>query len=729
MDQTVDRTVEQRGGLKTFMERVLALEDPAPHLQDSNYPSTREEKTHHDSFIALVSQGGGFSSRDDRFRGESRRASQTKKRGGDGYETSAMKHSLSKGTNVQAYSRREELLRSAIHESLSSTEGVYSYDRGNHGGHSLEDVLLMEEWNSSMKKNATLVEQIIDESLLIELHQDENFAPQYRAIIRAATHLINDLGIENVVRLQVFPWTRVDESKKLRGYLLHVYDSASVRPILETMPNFGAGRAVKTNMYTSSNAIDEAIRSLFSGTALRDPNVYDFSAGKSDMDRREMHEFLQAVKTSNPRFDFIPTMAKLDDARKQEIVAQRDNLAKLQSISKFVSLGKHESDIGLYQHSQPTHRVKSYDGVIDTYSQAVVDMISAWIAEEKDVTIQKFERSPFFNMAKEHGRILRAALMHELEDVMNDNRHESVKMADISYTKDNFGAIQDPWKIQVPVTDVDADHCYHNFHPCTPRELQSLMDMSAVHIRKQNPSKSRIFVISNEMYDLTATENRTNFAVDRGHSVGYSFLSYHGVSTTRPMFPASPMNLTPKRKFKEAISDMTIRHMKRVVKYEDIVDELDLLPLNVSPFQTIREMNNMFNVREIANRAKDALMIMKHAVQRFVSLNDIEEDRMFTVVRWISSIDQSRFSLESRYRIGGSAPIVINGTHSERVSEVLELIARKIGKMNESSVDNLGSDLLNVFVKGTEKHNPGGVNIEISQRLANFLLSSEENEH
>lgn len=624
----------------------------------------------------------------------------------------------------------------------------------------LQGIIETEHWENA----GDAFMQLIDVNRMRGLLKLSGYRERCGQVIHAAVNLIKSVGVENVVLLQLTPQSTVDHQGMLRGYTVVVRQEANVAPILETMPDYGAGRAVLSAMDPAvhkkhkSGVPFEAARDTITGL-IRSRSVVDFSNPTTEELRREAHAFLYALKQGG--HDALAVVPKslghglpaVDAESYRGAAKATDRLRTLQ----LHSLGKYNCSIAVCENeTDPTL-------VCDNYAQITADLIDHACRTNEFTTVSQFLESPLSTLAMEHSAATRAAVLARVAETFADGEScSSHTPARVSYCVRHSPGDDHEWYAEpsIPARDL-TDHAH-----CTIRGLTNdsaewravlqyaleelaFLENTGVHDARRRemlamPGSAFAIVFNNvtdpvfrsktlQQHTQRPSAGVHSFSIDLGHSVGYSVFqkttpfAFNDMLLGVPHAGVMPHNAPI---LKTLLKEDKKRYALDRVGYFGSFDPLEALPLRAAARRNPAAVQRLFpHENEDRPAVVQFLALHKLLNRQFVESMPQNSDYItleqthLVIFKWCSAIDESLLSLKKRVKLAGHLDIIkIDARHKRQVREVMELITESLSSI--SADDRLFAQLQSIFQPGTRTVNPSGVVLNIPTELAERLLSN-----
>jgi hypothetical protein len=634
----------------------------------------------------------------------------------------------------------------------------------------LDGIIETEHW--SAESDAFL--QLIDVRHLRGLLKLPGYRDRCGEVIRAAVDLVKNTGAEHVVMLQLAPQSVVDHAGVLRGYTMVVHKTASVAPILDTMPDYGAGRAVlnsldpKVHERHTGKVPNEFARKAVSDM-IRSQRVVDFSNPTTSAMRSEAHAFLYGLKQGGyDSLNIVPKSLGQDlasSAIDTDLYRGIKNEAERLRVLQLSSLGKHGCSVAVCENmNDPTL-------VCDNYSQITADLIDHACRTCEFTTVQQFLESPLSTLGLEHSAVARAAVLARVSEALADNNTCTThSRARVSFCSTHAPEDDHDWYAEPSIPSRDlTDHAH-----CTVRGLSNdslewtrvvqyaveelaMLQQEDVHDARRREMLdlpgSNFAIVFNNVTDpvyrskalqpqLTPQQKQNggarrpeptthSFSIDLGSAVGYRVFQsaapfvFRDVLLGMPHAGVMPHNA---RKLEALMKPEKKRYAADAIGYHGSFDPLEVLPLRATPRGDLEPVQRLFSYEDQrAPAVEDFLALHKLLGTQFAQSmprnNDYStyEQTHLVVFKWCAAIDESLLSLEKRVRLAGHLDtIVIDARHKRQVAEVMQLIAESLVRVAPD--DPLLPQLQAVFCPGTNAVNPSGVVLSIPTELAEALL-------
>ena len=166
------------------------------------------------------------------------------------------------GPEVDANNKYRALMETIAGPNTPTVDGSGVVDDFSVSGHTLGgaapsmtgyQVLLDDRRRERELDLISVIDVLIDDSKLIHTQPHDVNA---RCVVRAARALIDQVGVDNVFRLQLYPGAHVNERGELEGYVLLLRDSAPAVPVVDACPRLGAGVAVYDQISAPAFLVD-----------------------------------------------------------------------------------------------------------------------------------------------------------------------------------------------------------------------------------------------------------------------------------------------------------------------------------------------------------------------------------------------------------------------------------------------------------------------------------------
>lgn len=605
--------------------------------------------------------------------------------------------------------------------------------------------------------------EVIDNARLVELNKLPGYMQRAQDVQKAAESLVTRVGIQNVVMLQLGAQSHVDHAGNLRGYTLVVNKTASVKPILETMPDYGAGRTVFTGIRDPKAVSVEADFSTSDARAVisrlfDSRRIVDFSDPANEGERAEAHAFLRTMAESGgDQARVVP-----ENLAPGRVLPDSNNIKSTEAagvrraISRIHSLAQHGCSVALCKYAEDV------SVVCDNYSQIVADLINYRMRLPTAFeTVDDFLASPLPQMALDHGYAARAGVIVQVaKDVEANPALLETKKQLLSYTVQSNVSENDPWFVELDVPkSVAADqvHCYMRKMSSKDSEWSTVKQCCLDRLAAEDdefggdcerrtmldtPMPFDYVIVFNDMTDaeyINAHKERTEymrpaFSLDFGASRAFGVVNsserefkfqHSGSLLALPQAGVQPCDHAT---LIELIPEARKKRHTASVGYAAEFDPTEPLALLVSWQHTEREIRSIF--QEEGRNAKAAvantirLRDLLHAhIAEGIDLSLLEALERHTVLfRWCSSVDPSLLTLSKRRSmITSNSELLIDARHKEQVREVLMLLLDSLERVERS--DPLLKQLQNIVQPGTSAVNPDGVVLKLSSELTDRLLA------
>jgi len=681
----------------------------------------------------------------------------------------------SAGPEVDANNKYRALMETIVGPNTPSVDGS-----GNDNGFSTSDhafggaappmsgyqVLIDERRRERELDLVTMIDVLIDDSKLIHTQPHDVNA---RCVIRAARALIDQVGVDNVFRLQLYPGAHVNERGELEGYVLLLHDSAPAAPVVDACPRLGAGVAVYDQItapaflmdgcnWNTTMANDMLHKVVSNGDLVVDCSTDKQRRSESDYTNalRAWHERNPAASAALGNVSFGPSDTPLP--------SDVDDATIFAPFAK-PALAERESSVMLARE-----RVDGYDRpliICDNYADHMTTLLRSTVHVSKGtqliggdasaqdpphvapaISVGSLIDSPIYRLVVEHGHVARTSVIAAVlegisEAVPQQNASEDARIVKWQLTfsgQYDDGAVSYGPSLRIahsPRYEVLHTHIrrlqFNEWNDLREHYLAQPVNAPAVgHLVPEAGEYVNYVAIFNGVSDPTTNTGRIKaptVVVNNGHATGYTFVQRMASSTGAfgnngdlPMLvvpalgvSAYPIHTVDPLEATKQLPDWLQRNAHNKVRCAGYQHSGNTMPITLG-----------VNTTRVLPCEEMALQTAKTVFRRSFHMNNVDVHHVEAVASYVSSLHLSAMSFRARVALAHMIDIptiTLDVYRDERaVREYLAGVAKLVPTLTVAEFTEYGftGSLVTIPANGVGSTNPV---IAVRTKLADRLLS------